>query len=193
MVRTPSGGAFATRVVRVSCTPARALGRLLTVSKQRAKLVPMPPSTKLDAAAMLRGASLRVTATRIAVIEALEQLPHSGVDALVSRVEQHLSNTSRQAVHHVLGDLVGAGLVRRIEPAGHPALYELRVGDNHHHIVCQRCGTVADVDCVTGHAPCLTPSDTGGFTLAEAEVTFWGVCADCSRASAPAGLAEAVH
>ncbi|WP_062138101.1 Fur family transcriptional regulator [Demequina aestuarii] len=151
----------------------------------------MPLASPLDPTAMLRGAGLRVTATRVAVIEALEQLPHSGVETLVARVEADLPTTSRQAVHHVLGDLAGAGLVRRIEPAGHPGLYELRVGDNHHHLVCQRCGTVADVDCVTGHAPCLTPSETKGFDLAQAEVTFWGVCADCS--TSPAGLAPATH
>ncbi|MFN3866570.1 MAG: Fur family transcriptional regulator [Demequina sp.] len=154
------------------------------------------PTTPVDATAMLRAAGLRVTATRIAVIEVLETLPHSGVDVLVARVEDRLPTTSRQAVYNVLGDLAGAGLVRRIEPAGHPGLYELRVGDNHHHIVCQRCGTIADVDCVTGHAPCLTPSDTAGFDLTQAEVTFWGVCTDCtatSTATAQSGLAVAPH
>lgn len=157
----------------------------------------MPTITPVDPAAMLRGAGLRVTTTRIAVIEALASLPHSGVDALVARVELNLPTTSRQAVHNVLGDLAGKGLVRRIEPAGHPGLYELRVGDNHHHIVCQRCGAIADVDCVTGHAPCLTPNDTAGFDLTQAEVTFWGVCADCTVTStatasaAPTGLAAA--
>ncbi|MFW7415343.1 Fur family transcriptional regulator [Demequina sp. SO4-18] len=156
----------------------------------------MSTPTVLDATAMLRGAGLRVTNTRVAVIETLQDMPHSGVDALVPRVELRVPTTSRQAVYNALGDLVGAGLVRRIEPAGHPGLYELRVGDNHHHIVCQRCGAVADVECVTGHAPCLTPGDTGGFDLAEAEVTFWGVCADCtatSTATASAAVPAATH
>ncbi|MFW2512635.1 Fur family transcriptional regulator [Demequina sp. SO4-13] len=144
----------------------------------------MSPSTLLDATAMLRGAGLRVTNTRVAVIDTLQDMPHSGVDALVPRVELRVPTTSRQAVYNALGDLTTAGLVRRIEPAGHPGLYELRVGDNHHHIVCQRCGAVADVDCVTGRAPCLSPSETHGFDLTEAEVTFWGVCADCTNASA---------
>jgi Fe2+ or Zn2+ uptake regulation protein len=134
--------------------------------------------------ALLRDAGLRVTDTRVAVIAALHVLPHSGVDAILDSVEPSLPATSRQSVHNVLTDLVAAGLARRIEPAGQPGLYELRVGDNHHHIVCQNCGAVADVDCVTGHAPCLTPQETKGFDLAEAEVTFWGTCSDCKAAMA---------
>ena len=151
----------------------------------------MSVTTAPDATAMLRGAGLRVTETRLAVIDALAAIPHSGVEALVPHVTRAHAGTSRQSVHNALTDLTRAGLARRIEPAGHPGLYELRVGDNHHHIVCQRCGAVADVDCVTGHAPCLTPSQTHGFDLTEAEVTFWGICADCAGASAapiaPAG------
>ena len=138
----------------------------------------------VDARAMLRDAGLRVTDSRVAVIDALAAQPHSGADAMVTAVEQTLPRTSRQAVYNVLNDLTEAGIARRIEPAGYPGLYELRVGDNHHHIVCRHCGAIADVDCVTGHAPCLTPSETHGFNLSEAEVTFWGVCENCATASA---------
>lgn len=141
-----------------------------------------------DPTALLREAGLRVTDSRVAVIAALAELPHSGVDTVMGAVSRALPQTSRQAIHNVLTDLTHAGIARRIEPAGHPGLYELRVGDNHHHIVCQRCGVVADVDCVTGHAPCLTPSTTSGFDLTEAEVTFWGVCSACKAVQAePAG------
>ncbi|WP_297084141.1 Fur family transcriptional regulator [uncultured Demequina sp.] len=147
-----------------------------------------------EPSALLREAGLRVTETRLAVIAALADAPHSGVDAVVTQVSNRLASTSRQAVHNVLNDLAAAGIARRIEPAGQPGLYELRVGDNHHHIVCQRCGKVADVDCVTGHAPCLTPSKTSGFDLAEAEVTFWGVCSDCraTEVAQPAGASAPV-
>nr|WP_084128434.1 Fur family transcriptional regulator [Demequina sp. NBRC 110055] len=148
----------------------------------------MMTSRANDPIALLREAGLRVTDTRVAVISALGDLPHSGVDAVMSAVSRTLPQTSRQAIHNVLTDLTHAGIARRIEPAGQPGLYELRVGDNHHHIVCQHCGAVADVDCVTGHAPCLTPSTTSGFDLTEAEVTFWGVCSTCKAAQAePAG------
>ncbi|MDN4480520.1 Fur family transcriptional regulator [Demequina muriae] len=150
---------------------------------------PPPPADTL-----LRESGLRVTQPRLSVMKALGAQPHASADAIFERVREFLPSTSLQAVYNVLGDLVAAGLVRRIEPAGHPGLFELRVGDNHHHIVCKRCGTVADVDCVTGHAPCLTPSDSAGFDLSEAEVTFWGVCADCATASAvPPGLATNTH
>jgi Fe2+ or Zn2+ uptake regulation protein len=130
----------------------------------------------------LRGVGRRVTAPRVAVLQALEGMPHAAADVVFAKVALALPGTSLQAVYGVLAALAGAGLVRRIEPAGSPALYELRTGDNHHHVVCTVCGDVADVDCVVGHAPCLTPSNDAGFTVQTAEVTFWGLCAACRDA-----------
>ena len=135
----------------------------------------------------LRDAGLRVTAGRLALLAALDGAPHSDAASLHDLLFRADATTSIQSVHNVLSDLTAAGLLRRIEPANSAARYELRVGDNHHHIVCTSCGAVADVDCVVGHAPCLTPSDTAGFTLATAEVTFWGLCADCQRADGQRG------
>lgn len=127
----------------------------------------------------LRSAGLRATAPRLAVLAALRREPHAGTDAVVRRARAELGAVSTQAVYNVLATLAGTGLVRRIEPAGSVALYELRVGDNHHHVVCRSCGAVADVDCAVGRRPCLTPSDTHGFLLDEAEVTYWGLCPAC--------------
>ncbi|WP_062299339.1 Fur family transcriptional regulator [Demequina maris] len=140
--------------------------------------------TQLDTHGMLRGAGLRVTEPRRAVIEALEGLPHASADAVHARVAQTLPDVSLQTVYNVLHDLTGRGLARSIEPGDHPARYELRVGDNHHHLVCTHCGAIADVDCVVGQAPCLTPDDDHGYAVAEAEVTFWGLCGDCKHAVA---------
>ena len=131
----------------------------------------------------LRTAGLRVTAGRVALLSALESAPHSDAVALHRRLVAADATTSIQSVHNVLSDLTAAGLLRRIEPANSAARYELRVGDNHHHIVCTSCGAVADVDCVVGHAPCLTPSATAGFAVSTAEVTFWGVCAACQHSA----------
>ncbi|WP_062290407.1 Fur family transcriptional regulator [Demequina phytophila] len=133
----------------------------------------------IDAPAMLREAGLRVTEPRRAVLEALEGLPHASADAVHARVSRRLPDVSLQTVYNVLHDLTGRGIARSIEPGDHPARYELRVGDNHHHLVCTRCGVIADVDCVVGQAPCLTPDDDHGFAVAEAEVTFWGLCGAC--------------
>ncbi len=141
-------------------------------------------SIDIDAAGMLRGAGLRVTGSRRAVIEALGAHPHAPADELYRAVARSLPQTSLQSVYNALGDFVDAGLVRRFEPAGSPGLFELRVGDNHHHLVCTGCGTVVDVDCAHGSAPCLAPADTHGFAIREAEVTFWGMCAACADASA---------
>jgi Fur family ferric uptake transcriptional regulator len=131
----------------------------------------------------LRSAGLRVTGGRMALLEALEILPHSDAETLFQYVRDTRPGTSIQSVHNVLGDLSDAGILRRIEPAGSPARYERRVGDNHHHLVCTSCGEIVDVDCVVGHAPCLTPSDPNGYSVMAAEVTFWGVCAKCQLAT----------
>jgi Fe2+ or Zn2+ uptake regulation protein len=128
---------------------------------------------------VLRAAGLRVTGPRLAVLRALRRRPHAEAETVRSMVAEELGAVSPQATYNVLAALVDAGIARRIEPAGSVALYELRVGDNHHHVVCRGCGITADVDCAVGRRPCLTPSDTHGFVLDEAEVTFWGLCPAC--------------
>lgn len=138
----------------------------------------------VDPAHTLRSHGLRVTKQRLAVMAALADAPHSGADAVLHRVRSAVGQVSTQAVYDVLHALTERGLVRRIQPAGSSARYELRVGDNHHHMVCRGCGTVADVDCAVGAAPCLEPlglqHTAPGFVVDEAEVTYWGLCASCS-------------
>jgi Fur family ferric uptake transcriptional regulator len=133
------------------------------------------------AAMRLHRAGLRATAIRLAVLDVLQTKPHAGVQDIAEGVQRLLGTASRQAVYDALEQLLVGDLVRRIEPAGSPARYELRVGDNHHHVVCRRCGRAADVDCAVGEAPCLEPSHTHGFLLDEAEVTFWGLCPQCQN------------
>ena len=128
---------------------------------------------------LLRTHGLRVTRPRTTVLEILAEGGHLEVDEIAAKVRGRLDSVSTQAVYDVLGALARVGLARRIEPAGSPALYEHRVGDNHHHVVCRGCGAIADVDCVTGQAPCLEPSASNGFVVDEAEVTFWGLCPTC--------------
>ncbi|WP_327087788.1 transcriptional repressor [Nonomuraea sp. NBC_01738] len=130
----------------------------------------------------LRGVGLRVTAARVALLNAVRDGDHLGVEAIAERVRERVGHVSLQAVYEGLHALSAAGLVRRIEPPGSPALFEGRVGDNHHHLVCRTCGIVVDVDCAVGHAPCLTAADDHGFTVDEAEVIYWGVCPECSTA-----------
>ncbi|MFL6059964.1 MAG: Fur family transcriptional regulator [Marmoricola sp.] len=137
-------------------------------------------SREPEFAALLRGASLRVTRPRIAVLGAVADHPHASTDALIEAVRAELGEVSHQAVYDSLHTLASAGLVRRIQPSGSPARYESRTGDNHHHVVCRSCGAVADVDCAVGHSPCLTASTDHGFAIDEAEVVFWGTCPTCS-------------
>ncbi|MGK8502826.1 Fur family transcriptional regulator [Nocardia asiatica] len=127
----------------------------------------------------LRAAGLRVTAPRIAVLNAVAARPHADADTVAATVREALGSVSTQAVYDVLHACVRAGILRRIEPAGSSALYETRIGDNHHHLVCRSCGAVVDVDCAVGAAPCLDPSDAHGFVIDEAEVVFWGLCPTC--------------
>lgn len=138
------------------------------------------PRTTADFERMLREADLRVTRPRTAVLTAVHEHPHAGTDSILEAVRERLPKVSHQAVYDVLRALTGAGLLRRIQPMGSVARYEARVGDNHHHVVCRSCGVIADVDCATGAAPCLSASDGHGFAIDEAEVIYWGTCPDCS-------------
>ena len=136
-----------------------------------------------DVEAQLRGASLRVTRPRLAVLAALRDHPHVDTDTVIALVRAELPTVSHQAVYDVLRALTEARLVRRIQPAGATARYESRVGDNHHHVVCRSCGAIADVDCAVASAPCLTASDDHGFAIDEAEVTYWARCPECVAAA----------
>ncbi len=139
--------------------------------------------TSLEVEQLLRGAELRVTRPRMAVLTAVYDHPHADTDQIIGVARADLGELSHQAVYDVLRALTTAGLVRRIEPAGSVPRYESRVADNHHHVVCRSCGVIADVDCATGHTPCLTASEDHGFVIDEAEVTYWGTCPDCAKPS----------
>jgi Fur family transcriptional regulator, stress-responsive regulator len=142
----------------------------------------MAASQTPAAAEELRGAGLRVTAARVALLETVRDGDHLRIEAIAAGVRDRIGHVSLQAVYDALHALTAAGLVRRIEPADSPARFERRVGDNHHHVVCRSCGVVADVDCAVGEAPCLTASDDLGFSIDEAEVIYWGLCPGCSTA-----------
>ncbi|TQK29771.1 Fur family ferric uptake transcriptional regulator [Arthrobacter sp. SLBN-53] len=139
-------------------------------------------ATAQDFQQMLRGASLRVTRPRIAVLGAVHRHPHADTDTVIRAVRAELADVSHQTVYDSLNALTAAGLLRRIQPTGSVARYESRVGDNHHHVVCRSCGVIADVECAVGEAPCLTAADDHGFTIDEAEVIYWGLCPDCITA-----------
>ncbi len=139
----------------------------------------MPTTPPDDHVAVLRAHGLHVTPQRLAVLAALAGRPHSTADELHQLVRAELRAVSRQAVYDALAVLTERGVLRRIERAGSPARYEDRVGDNHHHVVCRSCGRMADVDCAVGEAPCLAPSQDGGYEIDEAEVVYWGRCGDC--------------
>ena len=139
--------------------------------------------TSADLPQVLRGAGLRVTRPRLAVLTAVGTLPHADTETVLGAVRRDLPAVSHQAVYDSLRTLTDAGLVRRIQPLGSVARYEARVGDNHHHVVCRSCGVIADVECAVGETPCLTASDSGGFLIDEAEVIYWGRCPDCAALS----------
>ena len=143
----------------------------------------MPPvTTRAEVEELLRGADLRVTRPRVAVLTAVYDKPHADTYSIIDAVRADLGDVSKQAVYDVLNALTDAALLRRIEPAGSVARYESRVGDNHHHLVCRSCGAIEDVDCAVGEAPCLSASDARGYSIDEAEVVYWGLCPSCSDA-----------
>lgn len=135
---------------------------------------------------LLRKNGLSVTAQRLAVLRAVSVRPHTTADEIAGEVRTELGTISRQAVYNTVGLLVEKGLLRRIQPAGSPARYEDRTGDNHHHLVCRSCGKTVDVDCAVGKTPCLTAANDSGFLIDEAEVVYWGICPDCQSNRAKA-------
>lgn len=136
----------------------------------------------MNPADLLREHGLPITAQRIAVLRAVSGRPHGTADAIAGDVREEIGAISRQSVYDSLAILAEKGLIRRIQPAGSPARYETRTGDNHHHLICRTCGKTTDVDCAIGHAPCLHAGADTGFLIDEAEVTFWGTCPDCLAA-----------
>ncbi len=135
----------------------------------------------MNPADLLRERGIQVTAQRLAVLRAVAAQPHVTADGVVDLVKDDIGAISRQSVYDALGMLVGEGLIRRIQPAGSPARFEARVGDNHHHMICRVCGKTTDVDCAVGAAPCLTAADDNGYEIDEAEVIYWGRCPQCAR------------
>jgi Fur family transcriptional regulator, stress-responsive regulator len=136
-----------------------------------------------DFEALLRRHGLQLTAQRLAVLRAVSGCPHGTVEDIETAVRAELGAISRQAVYDALGVFTDKGIVRRIQPAGSPARYESRVGDNHHHVICRSCNRTADVDCAVGYVPCLTAADSSGYEIDEAEVVYWGRCPECAAAS----------
>jgi Fe2+ or Zn2+ uptake regulation protein len=142
----------------------------------------------IEPANLLREHGLQVTAQRLAVLRAVSARPHCTADDVALDARAEIGAISRQAVYDVLGILAEKGIIRRIQPAGSPARYEDRVGDNHHHVICRVCGKTADVDCAVGDTPCLTAADNSGYQIDEAEVIYWGRCPACLAADRkPAG------
>ncbi len=135
-----------------------------------------------DPVKTLRDHGVSITAQRLAVLRAVSARPHATADAIAGEVRTSIGTISRQAVYNVLGMLAEKGILRRIQPAGSPTLYEDRVGDNHHHLICRTCGKTVDVDCAVGYTPCLTATADSGFEIDEAEVVYWGTCPDCLAA-----------
>ena len=137
----------------------------------------------VDPTKLLRDRGMQVTAQRLAVLRAVSECPHCTADDVAEHVRGQIGAISRQAVYDALGMLSEKGLIRRIQPAGSSALYEDRVGDNHHHVICRSCGKTADVDCAVGETPCLSAADDSGYEIDEAEVIYWGLCPECRDAT----------
>jgi len=149
----------------------------------RVSLEAFVEEASVDNGALLRRHGLQVTAQRLAVLRAVCGRPHSTADDIDKVVRAEIGAISRQAVYDALAAFTEKGVIRRIQPAGSPARYENRVGDNHHHVICRTCNGMADVDCAVGDTPCLTAADASGYEIDEAEVIFWGRCPECAAAT----------
>lgn len=137
----------------------------------------------LEPADLLRQHGIQVTAQRLAVLRIVHGRPHVTADAVAEMARAEIGAISLQSVYDALNLLVTQGIIRRIQPAGSPARFEARVADNHHHVICRVCGSMADVDCAVGAAPCLTAAGDMGYEIDEAEVIYWGRCPGCASQS----------
>lgn len=127
---------------------------------------------------VLKEKGLSLTAVRLSLLDAIEKNPHSDANLIFSKVRDSIATATIQAVYNNLNALTDAGVIREIKPKGKTSLYETRVDDNHHHVICRSCGKIEDTNCM-GCAPCLTPENDHGFKVDEAEVVFWGICPAC--------------
>lgn len=142
--------------------------------------------TPFEWAAVLRDAGLKATSGRVAALHYLAEHPHRSASALYDALLEHHPSLSQQSAHNIVRDLTAHGLLRRIElPGSDSALYETRVGDNHHHLVCVLCHRVEDISCTVGESPCLEPDHSHGMRIIEAAVTFRGICAECEAKTTP--------
>jgi Fe2+ or Zn2+ uptake regulation protein len=137
----------------------------------------------VEPADVLRDHGVQVTAQRLAVLRAVASHPHGTANDVAEAVREEIGAISRQSVYDTLSVLADHGIVRRIQPAGSPARFEDRVGDNHHHLVCRICDRLVDVDCAVGYTPCLTPAHDQQFDVHEAEVVYWGICPECQAST----------
>ena len=167
--------------------------KVWTESRFRSRVRVVRGEQSVESEAMLRRHGVQVTAQRLAVLRAVSERPHSTADDIEKTVRVDLGAISRQAVYDALGALTDKGILRRIQPAGSPARYEDRVGDNHHHLICRTCNRMVDVDCAVGETPCLTAADDAGYEIDEAEVVYWGRCPDCAACAPVASAARSGH
>ncbi len=144
----------------------------------------------IDQADLIRQRGFKVTAQRLAVLRAVTSRPHLTADEVFDVVRSDVEAISRRSVYDAVTFLAEIGLLRRIQPAGSPARYEDRVGDNHHHLICRACGRTVDVDCAVGARPCLTAADAAGYEIDEAEVIYWGRCPACRNVSGATSSSE---
>ncbi|MDS1271035.1 Fur family transcriptional regulator [Lipingzhangella sp. LS1_29] len=138
------------------------------------------PNRDASLRAQLRQAGLRVTGPRLSVLRWVAEHPHACAEDVGHAVRQRIGSISTQAVYDTLSACTRVGLLQRVEPAGHPARYECRTGEEHHHLVCRDCGRIDDVDRAERAGQCLVPNESNGFLLERTEVLFWGRCPDCA-------------
>ncbi len=127
----------------------------------------------------LKSKNLSLTAVRMAVLQSLAYKPHSNASSIFEMVKKQIPTATLQAIYNNLNTLVASGIIREIKPKGCVSLYETRVGDNHHHIVCRSCGNIADTECNLNSAPCLSSHHDHDYIIDEAEIIFWGTCPSC--------------
>ncbi|HEV3452696.1 MAG TPA: Fur family transcriptional regulator [Acidimicrobiia bacterium] len=125
----------------------------------------------------------RVTPQRQAIFGLLQgDASHPTVEALHERARTAMPTISLKTVYQTVHDLEEMGEVELIHLGTGSVRVDPNVESAHHHLICTVCGSVHDV-LVDVRDLRLPARDRRGFTVAEVEVHFRGICADCAPAT----------
>jgi Fe2+ or Zn2+ uptake regulation protein len=142
----------------------------------------MPSTDQSDLVDLLRARGRRVTSQRLVILRELRRRArHATADEIRRAVSHELPGTAAPTIYATLDLLVELGLVRRIDAGTGASLYDART-EPHQHLVCDRCGSIEDIDVDVDAERFLEAAARAGYTAQRAELVVHGLCPNCKNA-----------